>query len=160
MKNIFITFALLLSTISIFAQAPQSFTGIGGTSSNASAEMARGFETNVRNAWLNLDNKVQVTVPSTGKYLILVGLRVTNFTSNDKPYFKITNAVSGDLASSVVISDFSSEKDAENSSFFVRQLTKGNTIRLEGKLSPLNANNPATNQVLFQEGRLSIIRIE
>lgn len=134
--------------------------GVVATSSNASIEQSASFQSNVRNTWLDLSNQVQVTVPTTGKYLVFAGLKAANISSEDRPAFRVINAVSGTVViQPVVIKGFTGESEAQNSYFSVKQLTAGSTLRLQGRLDAQFAQ-PQSLQVSFTEGRLSIIKIE
>lgn len=134
--------------------------GAVATSSNASIEQAASFQSNVRNTWLDLSNQVQVTVPTTGKYLVFAGLKTTNISSEDRPAFRVIDVVSGTIViQPVLIKGFTGESEAQNSYFSVKQLTAGSTLRLQGRLDAQFAQ-PQSLQVFFSEGRLSIIKIE
>lgn len=143
------------------AWVPKAVT-LGPTLINTVSEQNGGYSSKVRTEWLDMDaNKVQVTVPTAGKYLVLASLRVTGFTDDDRPYFRVIDAVTLGSTRSVMMNSFDGgENDVELSSFFIMQLGQNTSLRLQARLDPKSANSPAVNQVLFQEGKLAIIKIE
>ncbi|MEO6758185.1 MAG: collagen-like protein [Saprospiraceae bacterium] len=132
--------------------------GPAGTSINASDVMVgpENFKTSVRSgAWQTMESKLQVQAPSTGTYLILYTLRAKDFTDQDVVYFKIANALTGaDYTSSVLMSPANGLNDVSASSFFITTLSQGETVQVREKME-----GSGTNEVIFQDGRLSLIKL-
>lgn len=144
-----------------------SISGNGGNSvtlptpsiqlANITDDMPTSFTTTVRGAaWQTMESKLQAQAPSAGIYLILYTLRATNFTDNDVVFFKVSNAVTGgDYASSVLMSANNGLKDVTSSSFCIANLSQGEVVQVREKME-----GSGTSTVLFQDGRLALIKIQ
>lgn len=132
--------------------------------SNVSAVQATSISSTVRNAYFDLQNnlgepQVQVKVPSTGTYLILVGLTAAGMTDNDSPYGRVIEAVGVNELFSFVIRGFAGSQTSSGTSFAVKQLTAGTTVRLQGITIPVEPNNPQSTTVFYSRGQIALIKL-
>jgi hypothetical protein len=132
--------------------------------SNVSSEQVTSFSSTIRNTWLDLQNsaqqpQVQVTVPSTGKYLILAGLTVATITDNDSPYARVIEAASATQLFDFVIRGFAGSQTSSATGFGIKQLTAGTVIRLQANLYPVQPNNPGSTNAVYSRGQIALIKI-
>ena len=132
--------------------------------SNVSSEQVTSFSSTIRNTWLDLQNsaqqpQVQVTVPSTGKYLILAGLTVATITDNDSPYARVIEAASTTQLFDFVIRGFAGSQTSSATGFGIKQLTAGTVIRLQANLYPVQPNNPGSTNAVYSRGQIALIKI-
>lgn len=116
-----------------------------------------------RGSWFNLTQApLQVTVPSSGTYLILAKLRAENFTNNDRVdmNFSINGAaptLPGFIIAPVGDAGSADKGNKAAEAHWITTLTKGQIVSLQAKIGN---SGVSTSTVVFQDGDFSIFKLQ
>lgn len=105
--------------------------------------------------WIDLNHQLQVTVPSSGLYLVLFSLRANDFTDNDNVYIRVQDLDNGDPYGYHEMLSQGNGPYASSPFFFVANLTGGQKLEVRARLQ-----GTGTTEVKFEDGRMFLLKLQ